>query len=408
MSRGRDRGVGFDPADSKDPSDADSNFGQNLASTEGGEAMQRRDFINKAATGLVAGVAAGAAVGCTGPAGSAPGVVTSPRVKWRLASSFPRSLDTIFGASEIFADRVKAMTDGRFNIRVFPAGELVGGLEVMDAVESGAAEVGHSASYYYTGKNPAFVFDCAVPFGLEARQQMAWVSSAGGGELMKGLFSDHNIIPLPGGNTGVQMGGWFRRRIDSLSDLQGLKMRIPGLGGEVMTRLGATVQVLPGGDIYPSLERGAIDATEWVGPYDDEKLGFHRVAKNYYYPGWWEPGPALTFFINKDAWSKLPKSYQAIVQAASAEAAKWMLTEYDAKNPPALTRLLASGVALRPFSEDVMNKAKEETRAILEEQAAADTRYRKIYEHWKKFRAESSAWLSTAELTYAQFAAQNA
>ncbi len=366
--------------------------------------MERRKFIGKAA--LAVG-AAGLAVGCTSPAGKAPGAVTSPRVKWRLASSFPRSLDTIYGAAEIFANRVKAMTDGRFDIRVFPAGELFGGLEVMDEIESGAVEVGHSASYYFKGKNPAFVFNCAVPFGLDARQQMAWVSSAGGREVMAGLFADHNIVHFPGGNTGVQMGGWFRREIKSLTDLQGLKMRIPGLGGEVMTRLGATVQVLPGGEIYPALERGAIDATEWVGPYDDEKLGFHRVAKNYYYPGWWEPGPGLSFYINKGAWEKLPPSYQAVVSAASEEAAKWMLTEYDAKNPPALKRLLAGGVTLRPFSDDVMIKAKEETHILLEEQAAADPTYKKIYDHWSKFRAESAAWLSTAELTYSNFVAKN-
>ncbi|MCA8962551.1 MAG: TRAP transporter substrate-binding protein [Planctomycetes bacterium] len=364
--------------------------------------MGRRDFVGKAAVGIAGALAAG----CTaGPSGSAPGAITQPRLRWKLVSSFPRSLDTIFGAAEVFADRVSSLTDGRFEMRVFPAGEVVGAFEVMDAVGRDVAQIAHSASYYFSGKEDAFVFDAAVPFGLEARQHMAWLSSAGGRELMRPLFAEHGLIQFPGGNTGVQMGGWFRREIHSLEDLKGLRMRIPGLGGKVMTALGATVQQIPGGEIYTSLERGAIDATEWVGPYDDEKLGFHQVAKNYYYPGWWEPGPGLSFYINLDAWAKLPSTYQAAVRAASEEASLWMLNQYDAEIPPALQRLVKAGVSLLPFPEDVMQRAYEATREILGDLAASDAKFREIYEHWSAFRRDSAKWLSTAELQYLKFAA---
>ena len=243
--------------------------------------MERRDFIRKAS-----GTAVGAAFvgGCSGQ--SSGGTASArPRIRWRLASSFPRSLDTIFGASEVMANRVEELTGGQFSIRVYPAGEIVPGLQVLDGVQQNNVDMGHSAGYYYIGKNPALVFDTAVPFGLTARQQVAWMK-AGGLDLMREVYADFNIINFPGGNTGTQMGGWFRNPVNSLEELKGLKMRIPGLGGKVMSRLGVTVQVLAGGDIYPALERGAIDATEWVGPYDDQKLGFHKVAKNYYYPGW--------------------------------------------------------------------------------------------------------------------------
>ncbi len=366
--------------------------------------IKRRDFLLKAGVGVAA---AGALTRC-GPVpageGGSPAVQTEPRIVWRLASSFPRSLDTIYGAAEIFADRLAELTGGRFTVRAYPAGELVPGLQVMDAVQQGTIQIGHTASYYFKGKNPALAFDCAVPFGLTARQQNAWLYVGGGLELMRELFSDFNIIHFPGGNTGAQMGGWFRREIQSAADIKGLKMRIPGLGGEVMSRLGATVQVLAGGDIFPALERGAIDATEWVGPYDDEKLGFYKIAKYYYYPGWWEPGPNLAFLINRDAWAKLPKRYQEAVATASAEANERMLSNYDAKNPPALARLLDQGVQMRRFSDDVMTAAQETSFALMEELSAADPGYAKVFTAWKKFREDSYRWFSTAEAAYASFA----
>ena len=358
------------------------------------------------AAGAAAAVGAAAAgiVGCSPSPSQAPGVVTRPRVRWQLVSSFPRNLDTIFGAAEVFRRRVKELTDERFDIQVYSAGELVGGLEVLDAVRGGSVEMGHSASYYYIGKNPALAFDTAVPFGLGSREHNAWLLEAGGLELVRGLLADFNVINLLGGNTGVQMGGWFRKSVNSLADLKGIKMRIPGLGGEVMSRLGVTVQVLAGSEIYVALERGIIDATEWVGPYDDEKLGFHQVADRYYYPGWWEPGPSLSYYINREAWAQLPTAYRTAVETAAAESASRMLMQYDARNPAALRRLVEHGVELCPFPQDVMEAARRETEALLEEQAAADAGYRKVYEHWKAFRRDSAKWLSTAELTYANFA----
>ena len=268
--------------------------------------MKRRSFVTKSLAGA-AGVGA-VLTSCAQPeGGGTPAVQTRKAVSWRLASSFSRSLDTIYGAAHILADRVSELTDGKFTIRPYPGGEMVPALEVLGAVQTGTVQMGHSASYYYVGKNPAFAFDTCVPFGLTARMQNAWLYYGGGLELMRELFADFNIVNLPGGNTGVQMGGWFRRTIDSLDDLRGLKMRIPGLGGQVMDRLGVNVQLISGGEIFPALERGAIDATEWVGPYDDEKLGFQKVASNYYYPGWWEPGPTLSFYVNRSAWDRMLK-----------------------------------------------------------------------------------------------------
>ena len=364
--------------------------------------MKRRDFLQGSLIG-----AAGAVAGCSAPGGhehGGPAVHTQKKVKWRLASSFPRSLDTIFGAAEVLAERVNAMSDGQFTIRVHPAGELVPGLQVLDAVQQGTAHCGQSASYYYTGKNPALTFDTCVPFGMTARQQEAWLHEGGGSDLVNGLFADFGVRSFPGGNTGVQMGGWFKKEVPTLGDLKGLKMRIPGMGGDVMAALGVSVQQIAGGEIFPALERGVIDATEWVGPYDDEKLGFHKAARFYYYPGWWEPGPSLSFYVNQKAWNELPGHLQAIFGAACQDAAQTMQARYDVKNPPAFKRLLDSGVQLRPFAGDIMKGAQDAARQILNDQAAKDPSYRKIYEAWEASRQAQAKWFGTAELAYAQFA----
>ena len=366
--------------------------------------MDRRKFLSKTLAGTAG---AGALAACSGPqggGGESAAVHTRKSVTWRLASSFPRGLDTIFGASEVLAERVEAMSEGQFRIRVYPMGELVPGLQVMDAVQQGTAQVGQTASYYYTGKNPALAFDSCVPFGLTSRQQTAWLTQGGGLELVNELFADFGIVTFPAGNTGTQMGGWFRNELGGITDLQGLKMRIPGLGGEVMSRLGATVQVLAGGDIYPALERGAIDATEWVGPYDDEKLGFHKVAKYYYYPGWWEPGPSLSYHVNRAAWDGLPQVFQEIFRSAASESATVMQARYDQRNPEALARLLEQGIEIRPFSDDILEAARTATFEMLEEQAAADASYNKVYTAWKKARKDAYRWFSTAELAYSSFA----
>jgi len=355
--------------------------------------MKRRDFLKKAGIGVATSAAFGPVF-----------AQASPSVRWRLASSFPKSLDTIYGAAEVLAERVSALTGGRFQIRPYQAGEIVPGLQVLDAVQQGTVEVGHTASYYYVGKNPAFAFDTALPFGLTARQQNAWFYHGGGIEATRPLYADYGLIQFPGGNTGAQMGGWFRKEIKSVEDLKGLKMRIPGLGGVVMSRLGVVPQTLAGGDIYPALERGTVDAAEWVGPYDDLKLGFYKVAKYYYYPGWWEPGPALVFIVNLKEWQKLPKEYQQAFEVAAAEANLSMLARYDAQNPKALQTLLQSGVRLRKFPADVLKAAHKAAFELFEEEAAKNALYRKIYTAWKKFREEQYRWFGVAELGYEQFA----
>ncbi len=363
--------------------------------------FSRRRFLGASAVGV--GAAAGFS-GCA-PTDERPGTAAdAPRVNWRLASSFPRGLDAIFGTSEVLAQTLDGLTGGRFRIRVHPAGEIVPALQVMDAVQQGTVQVSHTASYYYVGKRPVLAFDVGVPFGFTSRQQTAWLEQGGGLELLQAVYADFNIIQFPAGNTGTQMGGWFKRPIGSVGDLRGLKMRIPGLGGAVMDRLGVTVQVLAGGDIYPALERGAIDATEWVGPYDDEKLGFHKAARYYYYPGWWEPGPSMSFQINRDAWNALPPAYQHAFRVSATVAAQYTQTKYDAENPKAVERLVAEGVQLRPFPNDIMEAAQRIAFEIMEENAAADATYRKILDHWKAFRTASNQWFGTCEQAYAAFA----
>ena len=353
--------------------------------------MSRRDFIKGATAGLFAGALPAAMAG------------DLPEIGWRLASSFPKSLDTIFGAAETMAKRVAQITGGRFKIRVFPPGELVPGLQVLDAVQAGTVEAGHTAGYYYVGKNMAFAFDTALPFGLTARQQNAWMYSGGGLDLLRNLYQEYNIVQFPGVNTGAQMGGWFRREIKSLSDLRGLKMRIPGLGGKIISRLGGVPQTLPGPDIYPALERGALDAAEWVGPYDDEKLGFHRIAKHYYYPGWWEGGPQLSFLFNRQKWNALPEPYQAALQAACAEANVRMLADYDAKNPPALMRLVQQGAKLHAYPKDVMLAARRAAFEIYAEESGKNPAFKTLYDSWKPFRDAQIQWFKIAEAPYQNF-----
>jgi len=360
--------------------------------------MKRRDVLKGASAALAVGLTA-----CNRQTGSSTMDVGGlPAVQWRLASSFPKSLDTIYGAGETMAKRVAQITGGKFQIKVYAAGELIPGLSVLDKVQDATVECGHSAGYYYVGKNKAFAFDTCLPFGFNSRQQNAWMYAGNGMKLMNDFLKDYNVRTLPGGNTGVQMGGWFRKEIKSLADLKGLKMRIPGFGGEIMARLGAVPQTLAGPDIYPALERGAIDATEWVGPYDDEKLGFHKVAKHYYYPGWWEGGPTLSFYVNLKKWAELPPPYQAAFEAACAEANGQMTADYDARNPAALMRLVKQGVKLHPFPADVMKAAHDVAHKLYDEEAKKNPAFAKIYADWKQFRDNSNQWLKVAERSFAE------
>lgn len=364
--------------------------------------MKRREFLTTAGAGAAATIVAQPALAQTTPA--APAIISStPEINWRCASSFPKSLDTIYGGAEEVAKRVKEATDGKFNIRVFAGGEIVPGLQVLDAVQANTVQCGHTVSYYYVGKDPTFAFDAAIPFGLNARQQNAWMTHGGGLELMREFFKGYNIVQFPCGNTGVQMGGWFRKEINTVADLQGLKMRIGGYAGTVISKLGVVPQQIAGGDIYPALEKGTIDATEWVGPYDDEKLGFYKVAKYYYYPGWWEGGPQVSFLTNIDEYNKLPANYKAILDDACAAANTSMTGKYDVGNAMALKRLVAAGTVLKAFPRDVMQACYQAAFEVYEAEAAKNEKFKAVYEPWLKFRADALLWFRVAEFGYDSF-----
>ena len=360
--------------------------------------MERRKFLKAAGAGLAVGASSASTL-------TAAQTAALPAIKWRLASSFPKSLDTIYSAAEMISKRVAAATGGKFQIQVFAGGEIVPPLQVLDAVQSGTVECGHTAPYYYFGKDPTFAFACAIPFGMNARQQNAWMYHGGGLELMREFMKSYDVINFPAGNPGAQMGGWFRTEVKTVADLKGLKMRIGGFAGRVMSKLGLVPQQIAGGDIYPSLEKGTIDAAEWVGPYDDEKLGFYKVAKYYYYPGWWEGGPELDLLVNIKQWEALPAEYKAILEAACAEANGWMLSKYDAANPAALKRLVAKGVQLRPFTKEVMNACWNAANEVYAEESAKNPKFKKVYDNWKAFRDDQILWFRVAEQNYDSFMA---
>ncbi|MCQ1855084.1 TRAP transporter substrate-binding protein [Neorhizobium galegae] len=355
--------------------------------------MDRRHFFKQAAT---AGVGAAAATALAAPAIAQE----SPRVSWRLTSSFPKSLDIIFNAANQIADSVRNATDGKFTIQTFGAGEIVPPLQAADAVANGTVEMAHTCSYYYIGQDPAFALGTAIPFGLNARMTNAWFTAGGGNDLINEFLAPRNLYALPAGNSGTQMGGWFRKEINTIDDLKGLKMRIAGLAGQVMQKVGVTPQQIAGGDVYAALEKGTIDATEFVGPYDDQKLGFVKVAKYYYYPAWWEGGPAMHAFFNLEKFKSLPKSYQQIVTDACAAANMSMLANYDAHNAMALKKLVAEGAVLKAFSREIMDvcfKAAMETYADLSAKSPA---FKKIYDSQQAFKKDAYLWAQIAEYSY--------
>ena len=362
--------------------------------------MKRRHLIQSIGLGSVTATAA-ACARSSKPNGGPPIAADLPRIQWRAIASWPKALDTIFGGLVSICDRVKELSDGRFVITPHTAGEIVGALEVMDAVQLGTVECGHSSSYYYIGKHRGLAFGTSVPFGLTAQQQNTWLYAGGGLTAIQAIYRGFNIINFPAGNTGTQMGGWFKREIKTLNDLQGLKMRIPGLGGEVMARLGVSVQVLPGSEVFLALDRGTIDAAEWVGPYDDAKLGLNRAANFYYYPGWWEPGSTLDFFVNLDAWNRLPKAYQAFIQLAAQEANFAMLAKYEFLNTQGLQKLIASGTQLRKYPDTVMQKAKSTTDELFADFTATDANFKAVYEPWQAFQKQVIDWNQTNEWVFA-------
>jgi len=353
--------------------------------------MDRRVVIKSAG---IAGILA---------AGAAPAVHAQATVRWRLASSFPKSLDTIFGAAEVFAAKVKAMSGGKFDVSVHAAGELMPAFGVVDGVQQGSIEAAHTAPYYFFGKNEVFALGCAIPFGLNSRQMTAWMYDGNGLKLMREFYAKYSIVNFPGGNTGAQMGGWYRKEIKTVADMKGLKMRIGGFAGRILERMGGVPQNIPGGDIYPALEKGTIDAAEWVGPYDDLKLGLNKVAPNYYYPGWWEGGPQLDFFINQKAYDALSAENKAIVESAASEAHIAMQARYDARNPAALKQLVAAGAKLRAFSNDILADAFKHSMDVYEELNAKNEDWKKIYADYAKFRADQNLWFRFTEATFDRF-----
>jgi TRAP-type mannitol/chloroaromatic compound transport system substrate-binding protein len=338
--------------------------------------MNRRKFVKAAAVGTVATTAM-----------AAPAIAQSaPQIRWRLTSGFPKSLDTIFGTAELFAKYVSEMTDGRFQIQVFGAGEIIPGLESVDAVSRGTVEMSHTASYYNFGRDPTFALATSVPFLFGKRAQDAWLYQGEGNRLIQDFFTPNQIIAFPAGNTGTQMGGWFRREIRAIADLQGVRFRMGGMAGRIFQRVGVVPQQLAGGDIYPALERGTIDGAEWVGAYDDERLGLNRVAQFYYYPGWQEGASVLHVMTNLAKWNELPKNYQHIIENASAYANHQMSAMYDARNAAALRRLVAGGTQLRVFPTEVLDRLWTEANAFYTETSAANPTFKRMFDSAVAFR----------------------
>lgn len=358
--------------------------------------FDRRRFLT---TATIGGASAAAASTLAAPAIAQE----SPTINWRLTSSFPKSLDTIYGGAEVLAKMVSEATEGKFVIQPFAAGEIVPGLQAADAASEGTVDCCHTVAYYYWGKNPAWALGAAVPFGLSARAQNAWQYHGGGIDLFNEFLATQNLFGLPGGNTGVQMGGWYRKEIKTVEDLKGLKVRIGGFAGAVAEKLGVVPQQIAGGDIYPALEKGTIDGAEWVGPYDDQKLGFAKVAPYYYYPGWWEGGPTVHFMFNKERYEGLPAHYQSILRSCCQATDADMLEKYDWKNPTALKELVAGGAKLMPFPPEVLEAFFNAANEVYAELDATNPEWKKIWDSIKAFRNDWYLYNQTAEYTYDTF-----
>jgi TRAP-type mannitol/chloroaromatic compound transport system substrate-binding protein len=356
-----------------------------------GSIMKRREFLQAAGLGLATTAVAKPAIAQSNPA-----------IKWRLTASWPKSLDTLYGSCEVFAKRVGEITNNRFQVEVFASGEIVPGLAVLDAVQNQTVEMGHTTGMYYWGKEPALAFGTGIPFGLNTRQMESWMLHGDGTDLLQEIFTTFNCYGIPMGSTGARMSGWFRKEINRIEDLRGLKFRVPGLASKVVAKLGMVPQQIAPGDIYPSLEKGVIDAVAFIGPHDDEKLGFQKIAKYYYYPSW-EGSAAGHVLVNLDKWNSLPRQYQAVVQSAAREASHWQTARYDAVNPPALRRLLAGGVQLRGFSQEIMEACYKAANEVYEETSAVNPRFKKIYDSLIAFRGASYLWWQVAEMSFDSF-----
>lgn len=351
--------------------------------------MERRSFLKNAGT---AGVLA---------AGTAPAIVHAQQnIRWRLASSFPKSLDAVYGAAEVFARNVSEATGGKFAVSVHAAGELVPAFGVLDAVQQGTVECAHTAPTYFFGKNEAFALDNTIPFGMNSRQMTAWMYDGNGLKLMREFYAQFNIINFPCGNSGTQMAGWYRKEIKSIADFNGLKMRIGGFGGRVFAKLGVVPQNIPGGEVYQALEKGTIDATEWIGPYDDLKLGFHKVAPYYYFPAWWEGSTQFSLYIGTSAFNALSAEYKSIVRQAASDAHITMQARYDARNPAALKQLIGEGAKLGRLPKEVMDAAFKARNEVYAELNAKNPAWKKIYADYARFHADQNRWFPIAEGSY--------
>ena len=363
------------------------------------KSLSRRSLLKKAGAGLAAGVGIAAGMGMAAPAI----VHAQPTIRWRLAASFPRSLEALFGSSTEFCNTVSALSGGKFTISAHPAGELVPAFGVVDAVQNNTIECASTAGYYFFGKDDTFALATAIPFGLNTRQMSAWTFEGNGLKLMREFYQSYNIINFPMGSTTCQMGGWYRKEIKSLADMKGLKMRIPGLAGKIMERLGVIPQTIPGVEIYTSLEKGTIDAVEFSGPYDDLKLGFYKVAPHYYYPAWWEGTAQLDLYVNINAYEALPAEYKAMIEAAATRSLVLTQAKYDARNPIALKQLVAAGAKLHRFPKDFMDAAFKEANILYDEISAKNPRWKKMYDDLVKFRADQNMWFRFAEASFDNF-----
>lgn len=358
--------------------------------------MKRRELISMAGAGALAAGLGLATAGASAPAANA-------RINWRMVTTWPPNFPIFMDGAKRFADELREMSSGRLNIQVFAGGELVPPLQTFDAVSQGTVQMGHGAAYYWAGRAPAAQFFTAVPFGMNAQGMNAWLYSGGGHELWREVYAPFNLVPFPMGNTGVQMGGWFRKRIESLADLKGLRMRIPGLGGKVVAKAGVNPVLLAGGEIYTALERGTVDAAEWVGPFHDLRLGLYRAARHYYYPGWQEPGPTLELIVNKNAWESLPTDLQLMIQNAASASNVWMLSEFEAKNLAALDELKSRWrVEVIAFPDDVLRELKRLTKETLDEEAAKDAIFKKVHTQYQAFMKVNDAWNEISESAYSR------
>ncbi|MBN2233185.1 MAG: TRAP transporter substrate-binding protein [Deltaproteobacteria bacterium] len=359
--------------------------------------MERRSFIKKAGAGIAAAVGAGLAL--------RPRRARAAKTyNWKMVTTWPPHFPVLGESADLIAEWVEEMSDGRIKITVYGGGELVPPLGVFDAVSSGTVEMGHGAAYYWAGKHAATQFFAAVPFGFNAQSQNAWIYCGGGQELWDEVYAKFNLKGFLAGNTGVQMGGWFNKEINTIEDLKGLKMRIPGLGGKVLAKAGGNAILVAGGEIYTNLDRGVIDATEWVGPYHDNKMGFYKAAKYYYYPGWHEPGTSLECMVNKQKFEALPKDLQAIIVAACYRSNMWSLSEFEAQNNKYLKELVEKhNVQLRQFPDGVLRDLKKIAHETLDEIANNDPLTRKVYDSFLTFQKTMNQWNRISEEPYQKF-----